>query len=294
MGKIKETFTRELPFFFICPALIWQILFLYIPLVILLVYSFTSYLPGVGSTVFSLQNYKKVLQPASLGVLFNSFLLAFETMAICFLIAYPLAFFLTFKVQRFRTVCLLLVILPSWTSFIVQIYAWFFLLKKGGLVSQLLCYLRILPEQAHILNNHPAMLICMVYCYLPFMVLPIYAVLEKIDRRLLEASSDLGASRWLTIQKVIFPLSMRGVLTGLFLVFVPAFGEFAIPEFIGGSKKLFWGNVIVSKFLDYRDWHSGAAATYSAVIFPALAIGFLFLIIKLLKKVLSHSWERGR
>lgn len=288
MKKIKDIFVQEIPFFFMCPALLWQALFLYVPLFVLLLYSFST-----QDFVFSLQNYKHVLQPFSLRILGNSLMLALETTVICFLIAYPLAYFLTFKMQKYRTFALLLVILPSWTSFIVQIYAWFFLLKQDGAISQFLYSIGIFKQPMHILNNHFAMLIGMVYCFLPFMVLPIYAVLEKIDRQLIEASADLGATRWKTIQKVVFPLSLRGLGAGLFLVFIPAFGEFVIPEFLGGSKKLYWGNVIVSKFLDYRDWHAGAAAAYSGILFPALTIIFLYLLVRGMRRVLARGGRDG-
>jgi len=293
MKKIKDIFTQEIPFFFICPALLWQVLFLYVPLFVLLLNSLLVYLPETGKISFGLQHYKNVLQPFSLRILGNSFVLALETTLICLLIAYPLAYFLTFKVKRYRTFGMLLVILPSWTSFIVQIYAWFFLLKKDGMISQFLYHVGIFNNPMHILNNHFAMLIGMVYCFLPFMVLPIYAVLEKIDRDLLEASADLGATRWMTIFKVIFPLSLRGLGAGLFLVFVPAFGEFVIPEFLGGSKKMYWGNIIVSKFLDYRDWHAGAAAAYSGILFPALAIILLYLLVKMMRRIMVGGYSHG-
>lgn len=110
--------------------------------------------------------------------------------------------------------------------------------------------------------------------------------LKKIDSRLLEASADLGASRWVTIRRVVLPISLPGIIAGFFLVFIPAFGEFAIPEFLGGSKNLFWGNVIVAKFLDSRDWQSGAAITYSGLLFPALVAVALYLLIKFIRRVL--------
>jgi spermidine/putrescine transport system permease protein len=279
--KVKNILMQELPFFFMAPALLWQILFLYIPLAVLFLYSVIAYFPSLERYALTAEFYEEVFRLSSLRVLGSSFLLAIETTIICFLLAYPLAYFLVFKLRRFRIIGLLFVILPSWTSFIVQIYAWFFLLKKDGVVPQALSYIGVTSQPIHLLNNHFAMLVGMVYCYLPFMVLPLYAVLEKIDRRLIEASADLGATRWTTIQKIIFPLSLRGLGAGMFLVFIPAFGEFAIPEFLGGSRKLYWGNVIVSKFLEYRDWNSGAAAAYSSVLFPALFILFLYVTIKL-------------
>jgi spermidine/putrescine transport system permease protein len=291
--KIKDTLSRELPFFFICPALLWQVFFLYVPLFILLLHSFSFFDPATKTYSFSFKFYQQVLQPLSLKILSNSFVLAIETTIICFLLAYPLAYFLVFKIRRFKTIAMLLVILPSWTSFVLQIYAWFFLLKKDGMISQALYHIGIFSQPMHMLNSHFSMLVGMVYCYLPFMVLPLYAVMEKIDARWIEASADLGATRWITIQKIIFPLSIRGLGAGLFLVFIPAFGEFVIPEFLGGSKTLYWGNVIVSKFLDYRDWHSGSAATYSAVLFPVLAIACFYVLVKIFRKVMVLGDRHG-
>ena len=293
LKRVEDFFRKELPFIFVCPALLWQALFLYIPLGILFFYSVLEVSPD-GTFVFTLKFYKNILQPFSLKILGNSFLLAVQTSVLCLLIAYPLAYFLTFKIKRFRTFFLLLVILPSWTSWIVQIYAWFFLLKRDGSLSQLLYNIGIFSQPTHMLNNYFAVLIGMVYCYMPFMVLPIYAVLEKVDKRLLEASSDLGASRWMTIKRVIFPMSSHGVIAGLFLVFIPSFGEFAIPEFLGGSKNLFWGNVIVSKFLDYRDWQTGSAATYSGLLLPALLIIVLYFVVKFLRRVMARPIEIAR
>jgi len=220
-------------------------------------------------------------------ILGNSFQLAFETTVITALLAYPISYFLAFKAKNLRIFYLVLLILPSWTSLILQIYAWFFLLKRGGMISQLFYWLGLTSQPLHMLNNHFAMLVGMVYCYLPFMALPIYAVLEKVDKNLIEASADLGASRLVTIKKVIFPLSLPGVVAGAFLVFIPAFGEFAIPELLGGSKKLFWGNIIVAKFLDYRDWPAGSAVTFVGFLFPALLLATVYLAFRLTKKIVA-------
>jgi len=282
MNFVKRIFARETPFFLVCPALIWQFLFLYIPLLVLFVDSFFRYSNKIKSFYFTFLNYQKILQPSSLKIFLNSFFLAFETTVICLLVAYPLAYFLVFKSKKFRMFLLLLLILPSWTSIIIQIYAWFFLLKKGSILSQSLYNMGFISEPFHMLNNHFAMIVGMVYCYLPFMALPIYASLENIDRKLIEASADLGASRFITLSKIILPLSAYGILAGISLVFIPAFGEFAIPELLGGSKKLFWGNVIVGKFLDYRDWNSGSAFVYSGVLLPVI---FLFLIYYVIKSI---------
>ena len=281
MKKIVALFKKETPFFFVCPALVWQVVFLYIPIAILF---YTS---------LSLNNYLRLFAPFSLKILGNSFQLAFETTIITALLAYPIAYFIAFKAKNLRIFYLVLLILPSWTSLILQIYAWFFLLKRGGLFSQLFYWLGLTSQPLHMLNNHFAMLVGMVYCYLPFMALPIYAVLEKVDRDLIEASADLGASRWVTIKKVIFPLSLPGLIAGTFLVFIPSFGEFAIPELLGGSKQLFWGNIIVAKFLDYRDWPAGSAVTFVGFLFPVLILAAVYLVLRLTKKIVAKSGGRN-
>jgi len=287
MRKLREALQEQVTFTFLTPAILWQLLFLYVPLLVLFVYSISSVVDG--HFIFTLSHYKALLQPFSLKIFGNSFFLAFETTLICLAIAFPVAYYLVFRIKCLRTFFLMLIILPSWTSLIIQIYAWFFLLKKDGWINHMLSTFGLISTPEHMLNSHFAMLIGMVYCYLPFMVLPIYAVLEKIDYRMIEASADLGASRWETIWKVVLPLSRSGVIAGLFLVFIPAFGEFAIPEFLGGSKKLFWGNVIVSKFLDYRDWHSGAAVTYSGLVFTALMMLFFYLVFTFGRRILLRS-----
>lgn len=291
MKIIKYALKNELPFFFICPALLWQVLFLYVPLLVLLGYSFFEYSIVTNTFSFTLSHYWQVVRPFSLKIMWNSFLLAFETTVICFLISYPMAYFMAFKVKRFRMLYLFFLILPSWTSLIMQIYAWIFLLKKDGFLSQFLYQFGFVDQQVHMLNNHFSILVGMVYCYLPFMILPLYAVLEKIDKRLLEASADLGANRFVTIRKVIFPLSLSGIIVGVFLVFIPAFGEFAIPEFLGGAKRLFWGNVIVAKFLDYRDWHAGSATVCIGVLIPVVAVFLLYLICKVVKKIMMRPLQ---
>lgn len=286
MNEIKRVLYDELPFIFICPALLWQILFLYIPITILFFSSVVQYDPSTSSYTITLYHYAQLFKFEYLKIIFNSLLLAFETTIVCLIIAYPLACFLTFKAKRHRILYLFFLILPSWSSFILQVYAWFFLLKKGGFLSNILYTLRLTSQPVHMLNNHFAVIVGMVYCFLPFMILPLFAVLDKIDKRLLEASADLGANRWASLKNIVLPLSFPGIITGVFLVFIPAFGEFAIPVFLGGAKNLYVGNVIVAKFLDYRDWQSGSAVAFSSVLVPLIAIILFYLSVKIVRKVM--------
>ncbi|MCK4651171.1 ABC transporter permease [Candidatus Babeliales bacterium] len=289
MNFVRRIFKNELPFVFACPALIWQFLFLYLPLCLIMIYSFVDVEKGFRFLRFTFFHYKEVLNLLYLKVIINSLIIAIFTSMICFLISYPVAYYFSMKVKRFKTFLLFSLILPSWTSFIVQIYCWFFLLQKNGFISFFLYKLGIISDGTHLLNNYFAILIGMVYCYLPFMILPIYAVLERMDKDLIEASADLGANHFQTLRRVIFPISFPGVLAGFLLVFIASFGEFAVPDLLGGGKNVFWGSVIVDKFLIFRDWQSGSSLTAIGV----LILGSLFLFIYLLNRFFISFLKKG-
>lgn len=278
MKIIKRLFTEEIFFLLTCPAVVWEMFFLYMPLIMLAFFSVLDFSTGT----FTLEFYRQICNILHLRVIFNSFSLALTTAVVCFVIAYPVAYYLAFKVsKRFRMFLLFLFIIPSWTSLIVQIYAWFFLLEKNGFFSQFLYNMGIISSSCHLLNNTFSVIIGMVSCFLPFMIFPLYAVLEKMDKLLLEVSADLGANRLETFKRVIFPLSLPGVYAGCLLVFVPAFGEFAIPTLLGGSKKVYWGTLIVNKFLRSRDWHSGAALVLVGILLPALVLMLVITVQKI-------------
>jgi len=289
---LQFIFKEELPFLFACPALLWQILFLYLPLLMLFFYSITVYSHVTNFIYFTFSYYYQILDLTYLKIILNSVILAFSTALICLIIAYPVAYFLALKVsKKYRTFLLVSLILPSWTNLIVQIYAWFFLLGKNVFFSQLLYKIGLISEQTHLLNNYFSIMVGTVYCWIPFMILPIYAVLDRMDKSLLEASSDLGASRFETFRRIVFPLSFPGVLAGYLLVFIPVFGEFAIPVLLGGGKKIFWGNVIVEKFLLLRDWKAGSAFATMGVLLGALVILFIFFIYRIIKLINKRSLQ---
>jgi spermidine/putrescine transport system permease protein len=289
MNFLRRVIVEEFSFLFACPTVLWQLFFLYLPLVALLAYSFYD------PPVFTFKYYFQAFSPVYLAIIGHSLIVAIATAFSCFLIAYPVSYFLVIKVhKRFKTILLFSLILPSWTNLIVQIYAWFFLFDKNSFLSQLFYHLGILSKSTHLLNNYFSILIVMVAIYLPFMILPIYTSLEKIDKRLLEASADLGSSRFQTFKRVVFPLSLPGVYAGLLLVFLPAFGEFVIPTLLGGSKIIFWGNLIVDKFLISRNWQSGAAAAMVGIMFSGLIIVVGYLIIRFFMCVRRFSNKTGR
>jgi ABC-type spermidine/putrescine transport system permease subunit I len=273
---------EQVPFLLSLPAFLWQMYFLLIPLLFIARYSVVT-----SSGEWTIQNYAELFQSSYLHIILNSCLFACITAALCLLIAYPVAYYLAMRAGRWKTVLLVFLILPSWTSFIIQIYSWFYLLQKKGLFSNFLYAMGWTSEPLSFLNNYSASVLGMVYCYLPFMILPLYTVLEKMDKRLLEAAADLGANRWKAFTSVVFPLSQSGIQVGLALVMVPAFGEFAIPDLMGGSKNVSVGRVIAEKFLFFRDWHSGASVVMLSFFIP-VAIVALFYLIRQLYTVLTR------
>lgn len=185
---------------------------------------------------------------------------------ICLCIGYPMAYGISQAPLKWRLPLLLLVILPFWTSFLIRIYAWVGILGHRGLVNSLLLNMHIIDYPLQLLNNNFAVCIGLVYAYLPFMVLPLYTIFEKMDPALLEAAADLGARPFLTFLKVTLPLSISGIIIGSMLVFIPAVGEFVIPELLGGSDNLMIGKVLWTEFFNNRDWPVASAIAISLLI----------------------------
>jgi putrescine transport system permease protein len=184
----------------------------------------------------------------------SSLRIAVVSTLLTLLIGYPLAYGMARAPRAWRPTLLMLVILPFWTSFLIRVYAWIGILKKEGLLNQLLLYLGLISEPLTILNTNIAVYIGIVYSYLPFMVLPLYANLEKQDMSLLEAATDLGCTPRQAFWKITWPMSMPGVIAGCFLVFIPTVGEFVIPSLLGGSETLMIGRTLYDEFFQNRDW----------------------------------------
>jgi spermidine/putrescine transport system permease protein len=183
------------------------------------------------------------------------------TTVLCILIGYPLAYYIARSPARQRSILLFLVLVPFWTNFVIRIYAWIMMLRAGGLLDSLLQWLHITKEPLGLLYTPTAVMIGMLYEYLPFMVLPLYTSLEKIENAVLEAAADLGAPPYRAFLRVTLPLSIPGMIAGTILVFIPAMGMFVIPDLMGGAKTILIGNVIRNQFLIARDWPFGAAAS---------------------------------
>lgn len=204
-----------------------------------------------------------------LNAYLSSLRTAFVATVIALLLGYPMAYAIARASQRWRSILLLLVILPFWTSFLIRIYAWIGLLRPTGLVNAALESLGLIDAPLRLINTDGAVMLGIVYTYLPFMVLPLYARLEKLDPALLEAAADLGARPWRAFLKITLPLSHPGIIAGCLLVFIPAVGEFVIPELLGGPDTLMIGKVLWSEFFTNRNWPMSAAV---AVILVALLV----------------------
>jgi spermidine/putrescine transport system permease protein len=209
-----------------------------------------------------------------LEIIVRSFGIAALTTLLCFLLGYPLAYFIVFKGRRWRNALILLVMVPFWTSLLIRAYAWVVILGGNGVANKTLQFLGITDGPVNLIFTPEAVLMGMTYSYLPFMVLPLYAALEKFDVRLKEAGKDLGASRWQTFLRVTFPLSLPGVIAGSILVFIPSSGEFVIPDLLGGSRTVMTGNLIQNQFLQARDWAFGSALSVMLAVLLLAAILF--------------------
>lgn len=260
MAKLAKRILRERPFFWAIPAVVWQALFLCVPFAVVIGASFIRDF-DVAWSGFTLSHYVALFKPVYGYILFRSLGLALLTGVSCVLIGYPVAYYLAFYVKRWKNLLLFFLILPFWTNFLVQVYAWFFILEKEGILNSVLSSIGLISEPIMLLNSMTAIGIVMIYCYVPFMILPIYTVLEKMDKTVIEASQDLGATATQTWARVVLPLSMPGIVTGFFLVFVPAFGEYVIPLLMGGDKYFFVGGLVTNYVLGARNWPMGAAFT---------------------------------
>jgi spermidine/putrescine transport system permease protein len=266
---------RAQKFIMLMPSAVWLSLFFVIPLIMILIYSFATRGPFGGvEFVFNLENYSRIIDSMYAAILWRSFNISVISTLICLVIGYPLALFISRQSGIYRNLLLMLLIMPFWTNFLVRTYSWMFILRSEGLLNNTLLYAGIISEPLQILFTDVAVIIGLVYTYLPFMVLPIFVSLEKMDRNLLLASSDLGATPLQTFWKVILPLTRPGVISGAVLVFVPCIGAYITPDILGGSRSMMVGNLIQIQFLSARDWPFG-----SALSFVLMAIVLLLLLI---------------
>lgn len=256
-------FDRGLRNILLTPFLIWAGLFIFIPLIFIVWYGVTDY-----DGNFSLANVGLTFERGYLDALELSIVLALISTVICLLLAYPLCLILTERQRDNTTIISLLFILPLWMNSLLSTMAWQTILEGNGIINQLMRLLS-LPE-LQMINTEGAIVLGMVYNYLPYMVLPLYIALTKIDRRILEAAQDLGANSWQTFTKIILPLSIPGAISGITMVFIPALTTFVISALLGGGKLLLIGNIIEQEFTFQYDWHVGCALSVILMVFIVL------------------------
>lgn len=262
--------------FSITILIIWLVLFALLPN--LLVF-FSSFLTK-GEEKFLLfiptfENYAKLLNATYLSIFLDSLYLATITTLIALFLSYPFAYIIATTPKKFKFILLLLVIIPFWTSSLVRTYALIAILKTKGLLNGFLLWIGIINEPLQLMYTQTAVFVGMVYTLLPFMILPLYASLEKIDFRLVEAAKDLGASKFHIFKSILIPLSLPGIIAGSTLVFLPALGMFFIPDILGGAKELIIGSFIRNQFLLFRDWPFGSAVSIMLLIIMFILLAFL-------------------
>jgi spermidine/putrescine transport system permease protein len=258
------------------PAAGYLVIFFAIPLVLVFVYSFASR-SATGQTLlegWNLESYKRLFSAEVLEIFLRSLTLAVVTTAICLLFAYPFSFYIATRSAKARSIMLIFVMIPFWSNFLVRTYAWRVLLSTEGPISQISQALG--GEPVRLLLTNTAVLIGLVYGFMPFMVLPLYAALERMDWRLVEAARDLYADGWTAFRKVTLPLSMPGVVAGSILVFIPSLGAYVTPALLGGARTVLMGDYIVSQFLSARNWPFGSALSFAVMFVMLLATIYYF------------------
>lgn len=262
---------RRLGFSLAAPAYLFLLVFFLLPLLIIGLYSFSTRNRFGEAELrdWNLDGYRRLGNDVVVDIVLRSVWLALLTTLICLVLAYPLAYFMTTRTPTVRNVLLVLVMIPFWSNFLVRNYAWRVILGNDGPMSKLTEFVGL--GESRLLFTPTAVVLGLVYGFLPFMVLPLYASLERIDHRLLEASRDLYAPGFETFRRVVWPLSMPGVIAGSILVFVPSLGAYVTPELLGGAKTTLLGSYVVTQFLTARNWPSGAAISAVVTIVMLLA-----------------------
>ena len=284
---------KKKPFekYFILSPYIWLVLFFFIPLAIIFKISISVsewgmppyqdiFVNNDGFKInITLENYFYILSDFYyIRSFLNSIVLAFISTFFCILIGFPLAFYIATSDIKLRNILLILVIIPFWSSFLLRVYAWKIILQNNGILNLILLKFGIISEPLQLLYNQYAVIMGIVYTYLPLMILPLYGYLNKFDLNLIDASKDLGLNRIKSFFRVILPLSLPGIIAGSLLVFIPVVGEFIIPEMLGGSDKLYYGKILWEEFFVNRNWPGASALAFTGIIVLVLPI-IIFQII---------------
>lgn len=253
------------------PYLVWMVIFIVVPILLVCYYSLT--VPAETGREFSLANFHRFLEPVYMKVLFRSVKLAVIATAICFVVGYPLAYILARSNFQYKNILVMLLVVPMWMNFLLRTYAWLTILERNGILNALLTWLGL--PRVNILYTELAVVLGMVYNFLPFMVLPIFSVLSKIDHSIIEAAEDLGANSLTVFRRIIFPLSLPGVISGITMVFMPAVTTFVISRLLGGGQFTLIGNLIEQQFLYVGDWGFGSAISLVMMILIMLSMAVM-------------------
>ncbi|WP_120633260.1 ABC transporter permease [Ruegeria sp. EL01] len=275
------------------PATVVIGVFMIVPILIILVYSFLA--PGDYGGVkaeFSIDAYRRLLfqrdlfdqmvfDPAYLKIAFRSVWVAVVSVIGCLALGFPVAYYIACQPEERRNIYLLLITIPFWTNLLIRTYCWILVLRDTGLINGGLMRLGLIDEPLTLLYTEGAIALGLIYTYVPFMVLPIYAALERLDRRLIEAARDLYSNRWVALRYVVIPLAMPGIIAGSILVFIPALGAFIAPDLLGGGKNLMLGSLVQLQFSSARNWPFGSAL---AMVIMAMVLMCLFFYARSAKK----------
>lgn len=258
------------------PYIVWMGLFIVVPMLLIVLYAFTVRGNSIITFRFTIDNFLRFFDPVFIRVLIKSLEVALITTIFCIFLGYPIAYIIAQQKESNQTLLILLITLPMWINMLVRTYAWISILSDGGLINSLLTYFNLSPIK--MMYTDFAVMLGMVYNFLPFMILSIYTVLAKLDRALIHASYDLGATPVQTFLRVVFPLSLPGVIAGITLVFLPAVSTFVIPKFLGGGQYMLIGNLIENQFITVGEWNFGSAIS---LIMAMIIMGSMILTRKI-------------
>ena len=268
------------------PYAVWVALMILLPMLLILLYAFTTQGNDIVNFSFTLDHFIRFFTDQDfLLILWRSLVIAFKTTIICVLLGYPIAYFIARSSDKVRNILVLVITLPMWINMLVRTYAWIGILSDGGILQNILSFLGF--GEPELLYTEGAVLLGMVYNFLPFMILQVNTSLCKMDKSLLEASADLGANRFQTFWRVTFPLSLSGVISGITLVFLPAVSSFFIPKLLGGGQFFLIGNVIENQFITVGEWNFGSALSMIMAV-------VMMLCMFLIRRVDERNSGRGR
>ena len=268
------------------PYAVWVALMILLPMLLILLYAFTTQGNDIVNFSFTLDHFIRFFTDQDfLLILWRSLVIAFKTTIICVLLGYPIAYFIARSSDKVRNILVLVITLPMWINMLVRTYAWIGILSDGGILQNILSFLGF--GEPELLYTAGAVLLGMVYNFLPFMILQVNTSLCKMDKSLLEASADLGANRFQTFWRVTFPLSLSGVISGITLVFLPAVSSFFIPKLLGGGQFFLIGNVIENQFITVGEWNFGSAISMIMAV-------VMMLCMFLIRRVDERNSGRGR